>query len=86
VRRLMIVPWNGCPASCAYCFGPSGAGRRMPLTTVENTCRWEASLGSHGSTEVIFHGGEPLAAGPAFYRAALPLLRRHLAPDVRFAI
>jgi uncharacterized protein len=37
--------------------------------------------------ELTFHGGEPLVPGASWYRHALPLLRRGLAPRrVRFAI
>ena len=40
-----------------------------------------------GELDITFHGGEPLLAGAAWYRTALPLLREGLAPRrVRFTV
>jgi uncharacterized protein len=37
--------------------------------------------------EIVFHGGEPLVVGPAWFRMALPRLRDGLGPDrVRFSV
>lgn len=48
---------------------------------------WQNGLGETEPLEIIFHGGEPLAAGAAFYRKALPLLKNGLdRRQVRFSV
>jgi uncharacterized protein len=78
LRHLMLLPALGCQARCGYCFGPLGKGPVMTLGTLETTLAWAKSLSGPRarSPEVVFHGGEPLLAGTAFYRQALPRLRQ----------
>ncbi len=87
--HLMLLPSLACPAQCAYCFGPrSGDGAVLSRDTLEAVVDWQQELGGGPADEIeiTFHGGEPLVAGAAFYRMALPLLRDGLAPRrVRFA-
>jgi len=72
----------------------------MSLETLGAVADWQRGLGSpavaadaagngrgDGTLDITFHGGEPLVAGAAWYREALPLLRDGLAPrKVRFAV
>ena len=59
----------------------------MRRETVCAVVDWQNALDDDEPLEVTFHGGEPLVAGAAFYRTALPLLRDGLAPRrVRFAM
>lgn len=59
----------------------------MSQTTVAAVARWQNAASDDDELDITFHGGEPLAAGAAFYRMALPLLRQELAPRrVSFAI
>ena len=78
----MLLPSLGCPASCAYCFGPRAGDGAITRKTIEAVVEWRQILdaGADGEVEITFHGGEPLLAGAAFYREALPLLRSGLAP------
>ncbi len=83
-KHLMALPTLACPAHCAYCFGPHLQSAVMPLETVQAIVDWQNQLGDAEGLEITFHGGEPLAAGLEFYRAALPILRDGLA--ARFAV
>lgn len=89
-RQLMLIPSLACPAGCAYCFGSHDGGEVMRLETLEAVIEWQLALEPEATgdvVDIIFHGGEPLIAGPGFYRMALPLLREGLGPrQVRFGI
>src|SRR5450759_5151197 len=74
----MLVPSLGCPASCAYCFGPREPGAPMTRATLEAVVRWQHAMGGQDALAITFHGGEPLVPGIQFYRLALPLLRHEL--------
>lgn len=79
LRHLMLVSSLACPARCSYCFGPRGNGLAMPLGTLEVTLCWARGLRAgkpDNNFEVVFHGGEPLTAGAAFFCLALPRLRQ----------
>jgi uncharacterized protein len=82
LRHLMLVPSLACPARCHYCFGPRGNGSVVTPETLEATLRWASDLlvgEPDGKLEVVFHGGEPLAAGEVFFRVALIRLRQSFA-------
>ena len=89
-RHVTLVPSLGCPADCAYCFGPRAPGRTMSRETLDAVVAWQRALSGGGpdeSLQVTFHGGEPLVAGSAWFRMALPRLCHGLGPDrVRFSI
>jgi uncharacterized protein len=84
----MIVPSAACPARCRYCFGPHEGGGVMTPETVDAAVRFFRPLGPVAHPiEITFHGGEPLAAGLAFFGDALPRMRRGFHPHpVRFAL
>lgn len=69
----MIIPTLGCPSSCRYCWSSEEGSPVMSLETVQAAIRWLAGFRDDPLT-ITFHGGEPLLAGPDFYRSALPLL------------
>lgn len=78
-QHLLLVPSLACPAECLYCFGPKGGGPTMPPETIDEIVAWQNRWGETEPLEIIFHGGEPLAAGAAFFREALPRLQKGLA-------
>jgi uncharacterized protein len=84
----MLVPSAACPARCHYCFGPHEGSGVMTAETVDAAIRFFRPSGqARHPTEITFHGGEPLAAGLAFFDEALPRLRRGFHPHpVRFAL
>ncbi len=73
--HIMIIPTLGCPANCSYCWSSEETSPIMDVDTVKKTAEWIKSLNLDGyQATVTFHGGEPLLAGAAFYREALPIL------------
>ncbi|BCJ59232.1 radical SAM/SPASM domain-containing protein [Micromonospora endophytica] len=76
---VVMQPTTLCNLDCAYCYLPfRAADRRMPVTVAEAVAtsvnRWAAS----GRFSVVWHGGEPLAAG----RAHLAALMAPFAPEL----
>jgi uncharacterized protein len=84
--HVMLIPTLNCPARCSYCWSSEHGSPVMDLDTVREVIAWLMDFGENRVT-FTFHGGEPLLAGPDFYRQALPLLSSelsHMDPD--FAI
>lgn len=79
LRQVMLLPSLGCQAQCGYCFGPRWKALAMTQETLEAVINWvKDSLEKQqvaDSIAVVFHGGEPLLAGEAFYDFALLRLR-----------
>ncbi|WP_308424574.1 cyclophane-forming radical SAM peptide maturase AmcB [Micromonospora sonchi] len=69
---VVMQPTTLCNLDCAYCYLPFRAqDRRMPVQVAEAVAgsvhRWAAS----GRFSVVWHGGEPLAAGRAHLAALM---------------
>jgi len=82
----MLIPTLGCPSKCSYCWSSEEGSPVMSIDTVRQMVAWLKDFREDRVT-FTFHGGEPLLAGPEFYRQALPLLSHelhHLNPE--FAI
>lgn len=63
-----------CNLRCRYCwFHPLDQSRTAPmsLALLEKLVRDDAEADNTGSYQFIWHGGEPLMAGRAFYEAAI---------------
>ena len=63
----------------------------MSSGVLEASTDWAASVGllatkDYGDSEVVFHGGEPLTAGVAFYRQALPRMRGRFRPRLHLSM
>ncbi|HYA32674.1 MAG TPA: TIGR04083 family peptide-modifying radical SAM enzyme [Candidatus Bathyarchaeia archaeon] len=71
--HVMIVPTLGCPSKCAYCWSSDVNSPVMGIETIKDIVKWLAEFRTDPVT-FTFHGGEPLLAGPEFYRQALPIL------------
>jgi len=81
--HIMIIPTLGCPSKCKYCWSSEEGSPIMTMDTVRDIVAWLKDLRKDRVT-FTFHGGEPLLAGPEFYRQALPLIAtelKDLAPD-----
>jgi len=76
--HIMIIPTLGCCSDCAYCWSSEEDSPIMSLQTIHDTVAWLKEYRDDPVT-ITFHGGEPLLAGPEFYRQALPLLSEGLA-------
>lgn len=86
-QHLLIVPSQNCPAGCFYCFGPHEGHEQMQQTTIASIIEWQQNQAENIPLEIIFHGGEPLTPGVAFYKEALPSLSKGLLHrKVRFSI
>ncbi|MDV0443712.1 TIGR04083 family peptide-modifying radical SAM enzyme [Methanorbis rubei] len=81
--HVMIIPTLGCPGRCKYCWSSDVNSPKMTLATAEAIVRWLEPLQDQRVT-FTFHGGEPLLAGPEFYREVLPMIEKrlpHLSPE-----
>src|SRR5215470_14021894 len=69
---VIMQPTTLCNLDCAYCYLPfRSADRKMPVgvaaAVAEPVNRWAAD----GRFSVVWHGGEPLAAGRDHFAALL---------------
>jgi len=71
--HVMLIPTLNCPAHCAYCWSSEKGSPVMTVDTVKETVAWLKDFRDDAVT-FTFHGGEPLMAGPEFYKESLPLL------------
>jgi uncharacterized protein len=84
--HVMLIPTLGCPSHCKYCWSSEEGSPMMSIETVKEVVAWLKDFREDPVT-FTFHGGEPLLAGPDFYRQALPLISEglnHMRPS--FAI
>lgn len=85
-HTYMLVPTLSCQASCRYCFAPRAAGV-MDMPTLRAAADTVARLGGRGRPlRVVFHGGEPLLAGKAFFAEALPCLVKTVGPELSLGL
>ena len=85
-HTAMIVPSLKCEAHCSYCFGPH-EGERMPLGMVDECARFLSGIWENQrKRKIIFHGGEPLLAGHAWFEYALKTLSEALNHSALFSI
>jgi len=81
--HIMLIPTLGCPSKCSYCWSSEEGSPVMSIETINDVVAWLKNFREDRVT-FTFHGGEPLLAGPEFYRQALPLLSQelqHLNPE-----
>jgi uncharacterized protein len=81
--HVMLIPTLGCPSKCSYCWSSEEGSPVMSIETIRDVVSWLKNFREERVT-FTFHGGEPLLAGPEFYRQALPLLSQglqHLNPE-----
>ncbi|SCG39120.1 uncharacterized protein GA0074704_0775 [Micromonospora siamensis] len=76
---VVMQPTTLCNLDCAYCYLPlRGEDRRMPVAVAEAVARAVNPWATAGRFSVVWHGGEPLAAG----RDHLAALMAPFGPDV----
>jgi uncharacterized protein len=75
--HVMLIPTLGCPSKCSYCWSSEEGSPVMSIETIREVVAWLKNFREDRVT-FTFHGGEPLLAGPQFYRQALPLLAEGL--------
>ena len=75
--HIMLIPTLGCPSKCSYCWSSEEGSPIMSIDTIREVVAWLKNFREDRVT-FTFHGGEPLLAGPEFYRQALPMLSEGL--------
>ncbi|SCG61922.1 uncharacterized protein GA0070614_3421 [Micromonospora coxensis] len=61
---VVMQPTTLCNLDCAYCYLPfRAADRRMPVAVAEAVAASVEAWAASGRFSVVWHGGEPLAAG-----------------------
>ncbi len=76
---VVMQPTTLCNLDCAYCYLPLRAvDRRMPVAVAEAVAASVNQWAASGRFSVVWHGGEPLAAG----REHLAALLAPFGPDV----
>lgn len=83
----VIKPTHICNLACSYCYNDDLREPVMRegtlLRTIEQTFAYVASKKSLGEAHFIWHGGEPMAVGMAFYEKAMQM-QRELNRGVRY--
>jgi uncharacterized protein len=85
VATLILKATEACNSSCAYCdvvHKPRQGPAQMSLPVLERVfVRIDEFLrqSPEEELEVVWHGGEPLLPGPAFYAHAVELQQQHCA-------
>jgi len=76
---MTIKVTEDCNSNCRYCYsGKSRAGMSQEVLEALYTRINEYLFDNPEETvEILWHGGEPLLAGPSFFREALALERKH---------
>lgn len=65
---VIIKPTNACNLACKYCYVDSCAGKgMMSKETLHNAMTQAAKVANGRKIHFIWHGGEPLLAGMAFF-------------------
>ncbi len=86
IRLLILQATPFCNLACTYCYLPDKSiKKRMPMDVIEASIRKIAEAGLiHEEFSVVWHAGEPLAAGIKFYRDADAVIRKALPEGIRF--
>ena len=75
LELLVIQPTSLCNLDCAYCYVPDRQNAsRLPIPVLESLLRAVSSsriARGDRALKILWHAGEPLAAGIDFYRAAV---------------
>jgi uncharacterized protein len=87
LELLVIQPTSFCNLNCSYCYVPdrsvSGTMSTNTLLRIAKVLERSRRLPRRGQLEVLWHAGEPLAAGLAFYQTAASILNETLARNCR---
>jgi uncharacterized protein len=80
LELLVIQPTSLCNLDCSYCYVPDRLdSRRLPISLLEvllRAVRCSRIAEKQQDLKILWHAGEPLAAGIDFYRQALDVTER----------
>ncbi|MFZ3584223.1 radical SAM protein [Loktanella sp. DJP18] len=84
ISTVIIKPTKGCNADCSYCCAPPDGAKKWSIADFRRVFdALESRL--HPNATLIWHGGEPMLLGAAFYKEAHTYATsRH--PGVRFSM
>lgn len=85
ISLIVLQPTSLCNLNCRYCYVPNRRDGTMMSDAVLKAAIVKA-LGSsvvRDNVEFLFHAGEPLAAGIAFYQRAAALIEQHNSRGIR---
>jgi uncharacterized protein len=85
---VVLQPTTFCPWACDYCYLPTKDQRStMPVQVASAVAASIRDQASDGCVEVVWHGGEPLAAGlDQFARLLEPFEELRRAGRIRHAV
>src|SRR5436190_16184951 len=82
LKLLVIQPTALCNLDCSYCYVPNRLDRRRLtislLETLLYAVRCARVIEEQKELRILWHAGEPLAAGIGFYREAVAATERIL--------
>lgn len=84
INTVIIKPTKLCNADCSYCCAPPSQKDIWDIEKFERVFKKIHNRLSDGAT-LLWHGGEPMLAGPAFYRKAFEIARKYK-PGIRFSM
>jgi uncharacterized protein len=86
LRLLILQATPFCNLNCTYCYLPDKTiRRRMSLEVIEQSVKRIVASGLiHKEFSIVWHAGEPLAAGMKFYRDADAAIRKIVPAEVKF--
>lgn len=84
LRLLILQATPYCNLDCSYCYLPDKTIRkRLSMAVIESAVRNIQKSGIiKNEFSVVWHAGEPLAAGIKFYRDAHAVIRKELPPEI----
>ncbi|WP_425550668.1 radical SAM protein [Actinoallomurus liliacearum] len=67
---VLMQPTTLCNLNCSYCYLPDRkVSRRMSVDVAEAVAAGVREWSKRRPVVVVWHGGEPLAVGPAYFRS-----------------
>lgn len=86
LRLLILQATPFCNLACTYCYLPDKSiKKKLPMNVIEASLQKILQAGLIDEEfSVVWHAGEPLAAGTRFYREADALIRKTLPQGIRF--
>ncbi|MBK6697280.1 MAG: GRRM system radical SAM/SPASM domain protein [Myxococcales bacterium] len=84
LELLVLQPTPFCNLDCAYCYLPNRKDTsRMSMATLDSVISTVATEGwASAQLSVIWHAGEPLVVGPAWYEEAFEIVAKRIPQSV----
>lgn len=84
VKLFVLQPTSFCNLNCTYCYVPDRQNKaRMKSEILEKSIRCLFADKVSGEVEFLYHAGEPMAVGRAFYENALFFINKYRPSTVK---